>query len=157
MRILVADDDPTTLKLLEVVLEMWQYDIISAKTGDEALELLKADEPPQIAIIDWMMPGMEGVEVCRQIRKETLKVPTYIILLTALTDKKNIIEGLDAGANDFMFKPFNRQELHARIKCGERTVELLAKYADRIEKLEEGAEKYVKGQTHGSDFRNLSG
>lgn len=149
MRILVADDDPTTLKLLEVVLGMWQYDIISVKTGDEALEVLRSDDPPHIAIIDWMMPGMKGVEVCRQIRKESQKIPAYIILLTSLTDKKNIIEGLIAGADDFISKPFNRQELQARIKCGERSVKIHTTFVDRIEELEEDVAKYKK--THEMD------
>ena len=124
MRILIAEDDATSRILLTRVLTNWGYEVTATKDGTEAWEALQAEDAPRLAIQDWMMPGMDGVDVCRLVRaRETLQ-PPYIILLTALGDKDSVVTGLEAGANDYVGKPFDAAELHARLEVGRRLVEL---------------------------------
>ncbi|MBU1699496.1 MAG: response regulator transcription factor [Candidatus Eisenbacteria bacterium] len=137
MRILIAEDDLTSRRILETVLKKWGHEVISTSDGEMAwVEIQKADAPSLI-ILDWMMPGMDGVEICYKIRKADDHKPRYIILLTAKTEKKDIVQGLDAGANDFVSKPFNRDELEARINVGRRVVELEDKLAKKVTELQE--------------------
>ena len=127
MRVLIAEDDVTSRLLLKRVLENWGYEVAVTKNGAEALQALQAEDAPRLAILDWMMPGMDGVDVCRRVRaRETLQ-PPYIILLTALEGKKGVVTGLEAGADDYVGKPYDPDELHARLKVGRRMVELNAK------------------------------
>jgi DNA-binding response OmpR family regulator len=135
MKILIAEDDPVSRCLLEVTLTKSGFEVISTSDGHQALEVLQSQEPA-IAILDWMMPGLDGAEVCRRARTLPTATPTYIILLTAKSEKEDIVEGLDAGADDYITKPFNRVELNARIKVGVRVTELQRSLADRIVQLE---------------------
>ena len=135
MTILIAEDDPVSRRFLEVTLAKWGYEVTAACDGNEAWEALQ-DETPTIAILDWMMPGVDGTELCRRARAIETTTPPYLILLTAKSEKEDVVEGLCAGADDYITKPFNRQELHARIKVGLRISELQKNVADRVAELE---------------------
>lgn len=135
MKVLIAEDDPVSRCFLEVTLVKWGYEVIAACDGNQAWQALQSD-PPSMAILDWMMPGIDGAEVCRRIRATQTPTPVYIIMLTAKTDKKDVVEGLDAGADDYITKPFDRRELRARIGVGMRIGELQKKLADRVVELE---------------------
>jgi sigma-B regulation protein RsbU (phosphoserine phosphatase) len=124
MRILIAEDNMTTRRILETILIKWDYEVISACDGNEAWEKLQEEDPPKLIILDWMMPGVNGVEICRRLRKINDGEPIYIILLTARDEKNDIVEGLGAGADDYISKPFDTEELRARIDVGRRVVEL---------------------------------
>ena len=124
MKILVAEDNLTTRRILEAILVKWNYDVISVSDGNDAWEKLHEKNPPRLIILDWMMPGINGVELCRKLRQEDPERPMYIILLTARDEKNDIVEGLGAGADDYIAKPFDKEELRARIDVGRRVVEL---------------------------------
>ncbi|MGA7143332.1 MAG: response regulator [Desulfobacterales bacterium] len=124
MKILIAEDNPTSRRILEAILVKWNYEVISARDGNEAWEKLQGNDPPRLMILDWMMPGKNGVELCRELRSRDNVAPMYIVLLTARDDKNDIVEGLSAGADDYIAKPFNKDELRARIDVGRRMVEL---------------------------------
>jgi len=141
MKILIAEDDVTSRRILEAILVKWSYEAITTSDGIEAWQALQTDNPPPIAIIDWMMPGMDGVEFCRRLRQTQTLTPTYVILLTSKRQQEDVVAGLDAGANDYIRKPFEREELRARIRVGERVVELQTALADRVKKLEEALVK----------------
>lgn len=136
MRIIIAEDDPTSRKILEVTLRQWGYEIEVASDGQEAWALLQEDDAPTLVILDWMMPGLDGLEVCRRVRRRQTDYPPYIILLTALVQKANIVQGLEAGADDYITKPFNSDELRARVEVGRRMVTLQAKLAERVAELQ---------------------
>ena len=136
MRILIAEDDPVSRYVLEAMLNNWGYELVVTSNGTEALEALLKDDAPQLAVMDWMMPGMDGVEVCRAARKLRDKT-LYIILLTAKAEKLNVVEGLDAGADDYVVKPFAREELRARVAVGARVIELQNAVSDRVRELQE--------------------
>ncbi len=123
MKILIAEDDPISSRILQKNLENWDYKVVQARTGAAAWRALQ-DEDLRLSILDWMMPGMDGVEVCRQIRRRKKYKYTYIILLSAKDRKQDIIAGLSAGADDYMTKPVNFLELRARLKAGKRIIEL---------------------------------
>ncbi len=135
-RILITEDNEATRKLLERKLTKWGHEVISTKDGMEALRLIATPDSPNLLILDWMMPGMDGVETCRKIRQLDGNIPKYVILLTALKDEKNVVCALEAGANDYVTKPFNYNELHARINVGLRNVESESALANKIEKFE---------------------
>ena len=124
MRVLIADDDPVSRRALESRLTRWGYEVVVTSNGKEALDVLLTEDSPQIAILDWMMPEMDGIEVCRKIRKQKKDHYIYILLLTAKGQKEDIIKGLDSGADDYIIKPFNSSELESRIRAGKRIVEL---------------------------------
>ena len=144
MKILIAEDDLTSRKMLESVLETWGHDFESAADGNEAWQRLQEPEAPKLVILDWMMPEMDGVEICRRLREQERDreepTPTYIILLTVRTSKKDIVEGLDAGANDYVTKPFDANELRARVDVGRGVVELQVALAERVEQLQNALE-----------------
>lgn len=123
MRILIAEDDPISRCMLEATLKNWGYDVIVTSNGREAWQSLQQDDP-QLAILDWMMPGLDGVQVCRKAREAPSRERIYIILLTAKGEKDDIVAGLEAGADDYVTKPFDRAELRARVDVGIRMVEL---------------------------------
>ena len=137
MRILIAEDEPVSRRLLETTLHKWGYDVVVTADGRSALRALQAADAPRLAVLDWMMPEMDGVEVCRQLRAELRRVPTYIILLTAKVGKESTVAGLDGGADDYITKPFDRDELRARLQVGRRMLELQRSLADRVHELEE--------------------
>ncbi len=124
MKVLVADDDPVSRRLLQMSLSNAGYPIVTASNGAEALALLEQKDGPQLAVLDWMMPEMDGVEICRIIRKATREPYVYILLLTARGHQTEIIQGLEAGADDYITKPFDLHELKARLRTGKRIVEL---------------------------------
>jgi two-component system cell cycle response regulator len=124
MRILIAEDDPTSRLLLQKVLARWDYEVIVTEDGAEAWRTLQADDAPRLAILDWMMPGLDGVEVCRRARARETEKPPYVILLTARGGKDDIVLGLDARADDYLGKPYDSEELHARVEVGRRFIEL---------------------------------
>jgi CheY-like chemotaxis protein len=135
-RILVADDDQTTTQLLERILKKAGYDVILAADGNEAWRVLQRDDAPKVAILDWMMPGRTGVEVCGKLRETTEDIRTYVILATAKGKKKDIITALDAGADDYIIKPIDRGELLARLRVAERTLGLQHQLLKDIEELQ---------------------
>jgi phosphoserine phosphatase RsbU/P len=137
MRILIAEDDPVSRRILDLRLKAWGHDVVVTKDGTEAWAALQRNDAPRIAILDWMMPGMDGVEVCRRVRQEQSTTPTYIILLTAKSSKEDVVKGLDAGANDYIIKPFDLQELRARVRVGATVIELQQRLAERVIELEE--------------------
>jgi sigma-B regulation protein RsbU (phosphoserine phosphatase) len=137
MRILIGEDDVVSRRLLETLLGRWGYEVVVAADGERAWELLQGEEAPPLAILDWMMPGMGGVEICRRVRAAGRPSPVYIILLTARASSEDVVQGLEAGANDYVTKPFNREELRARVQVGMRVVELQATLAGRVLELEE--------------------
>ncbi len=141
MKILIAEDDLTSRRILEAILGKWGYEVIATNDGLEALRVLQAENSPPLAIVDWMMPGMDGVDFCRKIRQTQTLTPTYIILLTSKAQQEDVVAGLEAGANDYIRKPFEREELRARIRVGERVVELQTALADRVKMLEEAIVK----------------
>ena len=124
MKILIVEDDPVSRRLLEVTLGKFGYDVVVTSNGNEALEVLQGPSVPSLVISDWMMPGMDGLELCRNIRGMKNSSYTYFIILTAKGGKEDVIKGLDAGADDFLIKPFNSEELKYRVRIGERIINL---------------------------------
>ena len=123
MRILIADDDAVSRRLLESTLVKLGHEVIVVPDGTQAMEVLDSDDGPRFAILDWMMPGVNGITVCREIRKRPGPY-IYIILLTALTGSADMVTGLESGADDFLSKPFNVGELRARLRSGARVLDL---------------------------------
>ena len=137
MKILIAEDDAVSRRILQLTLMAAGHEVVSTKSGTDAVAVLEGEESPKLAILDWMMPEMDGLEVCRRIRQIPAVVPVYIILLTAKGSKTNIVEGLDAGANDYVVKPFDRDELIARVKVGETVASLQESLSAQVKKLED--------------------
>jgi len=140
MRILVAEDDPVTRRILEATLSRLGWDVIPAPDGDAAwriLENLEGKNAPELAVLDWMMPGMTGVEICRKLRGTPGFELMYVILLTSRSEKEDIAAALAAGANDYITKPFDPIELEARVRVGERMVKLQTALAARVVELED--------------------
>ncbi|MCG3148102.1 MAG: Regulator of RpoS [Verrucomicrobiae bacterium] len=136
MRILIAEDDAISARVLESALVKWGHEVCAVTTGAAALAALKQADAPQLAILDWMMPEMDGVEVCLHIRPLLADRALYIILLTARGQKQDIVAGLEAGADDYLVKPFDREELRARLNAGIRILNLQAELTDRVRQLE---------------------
>lgn len=134
-RILIAEDDITSRTLLRAVLVKWGYEVVAAENGEAAWEELRKKDAPRLAVLDWMMPGLNGVELCRRLRSRDRAEPFYLILLTSRDDRVDIIEGLEAGADDYISKPYDQGELRARIEVGRRMLELLTALANQ-EKLQ---------------------
>jgi diguanylate cyclase (GGDEF)-like protein len=125
--------------LLEATLRKWGYDVMVACDGAEALELLQREDAPGLIILDWMMPGMTGVEVCKRIRQRDSEPYTYILLLTSKSQKEDLIEGMDAGADDYITKPFDQNELQVRLRAGTRLVDLQSQLLKAREDLRDQA------------------
>jgi diguanylate cyclase (GGDEF)-like protein len=123
MKVLIADDDRLSARMLEANLTKSGYDVTVVSDGGHALQILNSDDRPQMAILDWMMPVMDGPEVCRQVRKAGGPY-VYMLLLTGNSDPSAVVTGMDAGADDYIRKPFDSAELHARLRSGTRIVEL---------------------------------
>ncbi|MEE8382525.1 MAG: HD domain-containing phosphohydrolase, partial [Thermodesulfobacteriota bacterium] len=122
MKILIADDDPATRFILEDSLSEWEYEVISVSDGEQAWEVLHNEGPPRMAVIDWLMPGIDGVTLCKRVKEEKDKPFIYIILLTGKSDTEDVVEGLNAGADDFLKKPVDLSELRSRLAVGARTL-----------------------------------
>jgi phosphoserine phosphatase RsbU/P len=143
VRVLIADDDRVTATMLSAVLKQWQFEVQVAADGGAALTLLQT-ERPAIAILDWMMPTMNGPDLCRHIRGDVALAGTYVILLTSRTSSADVISGLDAGADDYITKPFNRDELRARLQVGVRVTTLQTNLADRVNELQQALAKITQ-------------
>jgi sigma-B regulation protein RsbU (phosphoserine phosphatase) len=137
MKILIAEDDPVSRRVLEATLSKWGFEVLTTSNGREAWEALVAPQAPKLAILDWMMPEMDGVEVCRRARGRPDAGPLHILLLTARGRKEDVIAGLQAGADDYVTKPFDHEELRARVQVGVRIVDLQTLLAARVAELEE--------------------
>jgi DNA-binding response OmpR family regulator len=124
LKILVAEDDAVTRHLLKISLERWNYEVVLAKDGTQAMEIIRGQDVPQLAILDWMMPGSDGVEVCRQLRRSTEGSYVYTLLLTSKTEKEDLMSGLESGADDYLVKPFDLLELQARLRSGQCIIAL---------------------------------
>jgi two-component system, cell cycle response regulator len=124
MKVLVAEDDPVNRKLLELHLKKWGYEVVLCSNGTEAWEVLRSGETPPLVILDWMMPGKDGLDLCREIRKIEQRPYVYIILLTARNRVEDVVKGLEAGADDYIIKPFHPHELKVRVRAGSRVVRL---------------------------------
>ena len=133
-KVVIAEDDPVSREILTSMLRKWGYEVIVAADGREAMEALRAQKEPVLAILDWMMPGMEGPEICRRVREISKSV--YILLVTARAGKEQVVEGLKAGADDYLAKPFDKDELRARLNVGARILDLQTSLNARIQELE---------------------
>jgi DNA-binding response OmpR family regulator len=136
VQILIAEDDLISRRALETTLLKWGYAVRAVEDGGSAWRVLQEPEAPKIAILDWMMPELDGVEVCRRARALPHSEAAYLILLTAKGSKEELVEGLRGGADDYLTKPFNRDELRARVQVGWRVVNLQNRLADRVRELE---------------------
>ena len=137
MRALIADDDRIATEILSTALQRMNIVVSVANDGGGAWELLAAGDAPSLAIIDWMMPTVDGLELCRRIRQNPAHAHMYVILLTGRDDRKDVVAGLDAGADDYIVKPFDPDELRARVQVGIRVLTLQERLADRVAALQE--------------------
>src|ERR1043166_8457184 len=142
LKVLIADDDRIAATLLSQTLRQWEFDVTVVSDGAEALRHLLAHAStapavPTLAILDWMMPHLEGAEGCRRVRLEMPLANMYLMLLTSLESKHHVITGLDAGADDYLVKPFDPDDLRARINVGMRVLSLQERLADRVKELQE--------------------
>jgi CheY-like chemotaxis protein len=124
MKVLIAEDDPVSQRVLEGFLTKWGYELVITQDGEEAWQALAQEDAPQLAILDWMMPRMDGLEVCRRVRERNAEPYVYILLLTAKGQKQDVAEGINAGADDYLSKPFDAGELQARLRSGRRILAL---------------------------------
>ncbi len=141
MRILIADDDRVAIQILSQTLKRWDLKVTAVDNGTRAWDALKTTDEPTLAILDWMMPELDGTEVVRRVRLERPLANVYLILLTALESRKDIVAGLDAGADDYIVKPFDPDELRARVNVGIRVLTLQERLADRVAELESALTK----------------
>ena len=155
-RILIAEDHYVSRHLLERNLANWGFNVSSAEDGEAAMSILASNDPPSIAIIDWMMPKLDGLEVCRRVRALKDRPYLYLLLLTAKSQKEEVAAGLEAGADDYVIKPFDPDELRARLKVGQRVVQLIpiCSYCKSVRDDKDywhQIEEYIHKET-GSDF-----
>jgi diguanylate cyclase (GGDEF)-like protein len=124
VRILIAEDERIQRRLLERLLTLWNHEVVVATDGEQAWSVLQGENPPDLAILDWVMPGMDGLRVCRELRKDATRKYVYIMLLTAKDRKQNLVEAMEAGADEYLAKPFDAQELKARLIACKRILDL---------------------------------
>lgn len=136
MKVLVADDEFTARSITIGLLKRWGHETVAARDGDEAWRILTADDAPGLAILDWMMPGLEGPEICRRLRASERSGQFYLIILTTRGNPDDIVDGLEAGADDYVIKPFDAGELRARVDVGCRVLALQAALAKRVSELQ---------------------
>jgi phosphoserine phosphatase RsbU/P len=136
MKILLAEDDSISARLLTMRLTKWGHDVVTVTNGIDALDALDRPGSPEIALLDWMMPRLAGVEVCRAIRSEPRSSPLYLILLTARGTQQDLVKGMEAGADDYIVKPFHAEELKVRIDAGIRNIRLQCDLQRRVAQLE---------------------
>jgi two-component system cell cycle response regulator len=161
MRILIAEDDPVSSSVLAAYLRDWGHEVLVTKDGLEAYQALREKDGPGLAILDWMMPGLSGADLCQRLRQEMTTSPVYLILLTALSSREKIVEGLKSGADDYLSKPFDPEELRGRLNTGLRIIELQNKLAQRVGELEEAiierkqVEEQLRNQTLTDDLTGV--
>ncbi len=136
MDILLAEEDATSRRMLEIALQQWGHRVLVATDGQSAYETLSRDDAPPLAIFDWKMPQLDGPTLCRRLRDNPAKRSLYVILLTTRAEKKDVVAGLDSGADDYITKPFDHEELRARINVGVRLVGLQQRLSERVAELE---------------------
>lgn len=151
MKLLIADDEFSTRTLLRTCVTKWGYTVIEAGDGLEAMTLLRSQNPPRIAVLDWMMPGLDGVEICSRLRDRPSEQMTYTILLTCKAEKEDTIHALDQGAHDFLSKPVHIGELQSRIAVGKRLIEA----HDRLLELDHLKNRFLRMAAH--DLKNPLG
>lgn len=137
LRVLVADDEPVSRTIVAAILKKGGYDVTLAADGNEAWQVLQTPGAPALAVMDWMMPGIDGPDICRRLRQLESPTPTYVILLTSRDASADIVTGLRAGADDYVTKPPDEDELLARVSVGARVIGLQQALADRVRRLEE--------------------
>ncbi len=137
MKVLVADDEIVSRRLIETSVRRWGYDAVVASDGLEASQILHGPDAPKLAVLDWLMPGLDGIQLCRQLRQEREDSYTYVILLTAKHSQSDVVQGLEAGADDYITKPFDPQELRVRLRTGKRILCLLDQLTSARETLRE--------------------
>jgi diguanylate cyclase (GGDEF)-like protein len=143
MRILIADDSIVSRHLLEATLRKWGYEVVVAADGLEAWDALQSENPPRLAILDWVMPGLTGPEVCSRVRENSKNKEdyTYIVLLSSKSQREDLIVGLESGADDYLTKPFDQHELKVRLRAGTRIIDLHRELVSAREELREQATK----------------
>ena len=154
MKVLIAEDDRVTLRQIQALIEKWGYEAISVADGTKAWQILEQPQAPPLVILDWMMPGLTGVEICRRLRETQANLLTYVILVTSRDNPKDIIAGLEAGANDYLTKPFNRAELRTRLKAGERIVSLQEDLRQQLLELQAQREDQLRLQQQRDQLLN---
>ena len=137
MKILISDDDRAYRCMLETILKKDGYEVIATANGQEAWQAMQGENPPPLAIIDWIMPEMNGLEFCRKVRESAALSSTYIILLSVKRQKEDLVTGLESGADEFIRKPFNRGELLARLRAAERIINLQSSLATEVKELKQ--------------------
>ena len=141
MRALIADDDRGTVVILKTALERMGLEVLVAHDGSEAWAILQNDPSIALTVLDWMMPGADGPEICRRIRVDESHAHMYVILLTSRDASADLVAGLDAGADDYLIKPFEADELRARVQVGLRVHRLQERLAERVADLESALSK----------------
>ncbi len=141
MKVLIADDSATSRIMLNSALKRWGYEVVMAENGAEAWDILAAADAPPMAILDWVMPELTGPEVCKKVRETRREPYTYILLLTSKNTKDETVEGLEAGADDYIVKPFDQHELQVRLRAGKRIIDLQMDLLQAREELRERANK----------------
>ena len=131
MKVLIAEDDLTSRRILEAVLSKWGYEVASAEDGEQAWAMLKEETAPCLAVVDWQMPGLDGVALCRRLRAQAQNKALYLILLTSRRDSGDVVMGLEAGADDYITKPWDNAELQARLNAGRRILDLQSQIGER--------------------------
>ncbi len=141
MRILIAEDDVTSRNILQAALREGGHEVVGTVNGAEAWTALQREDSPRLAILDWLMPEMDGLEVVHRVRALQTEQPPYIIMLTIKGEKADIVAGLDAGANDYLAKPFDADELRARVEVGRRMIEMQAAMASKNDELRQALDQ----------------
>ena len=136
MKVLLAEDDQVSCHILKETLNRWGFEVVVAADGNAAWDLIQGEDAPRLAILDWIMPGMDGIEVCQRIRSQSAGPYVYILLLTSKKEKTDIVRGMAAGADDYVSKPFDPQELQMRLKAGKRIIDLQSKLLEAQRELQ---------------------
>jgi len=137
MKLLVADDSNVSRSMLSAITKSWGYEVILAEDGEQAWKIMQENDAPQLLLLDWEMPKMNGIEVCERVIAKNPETPPYIVLLTSRSSSEDIVEGLSKGANDYLSKPFDTAELQVRLQVGKRMVEMQDKLNDTLNELKE--------------------